>query len=141
MTELENKMAALKLLQSETNDKVRDYQQQIADLQKQIDDYNKPELTPMQLDDIQCAIESAVNNYDFNDSDNYEVEYGLDYDGRVHLESIDLSCSYELIEMIVSKVHKLFKEADCPEELDTTEPDNHPVEKLKSRYYEHKSTS
>tara|TARA_R100000808_G_C2114269_1_gene127398 strand:+ start:79 stop:477 length:399 start_codon:yes stop_codon:yes gene_type:complete len=130
MTELENKMAALKLLQSETNDKVRDYQQQIADLQKQIDDYNKPELTPAQLDDIQEAIEKAVENYSFSDCDNYEVEYGLDYDGRVHLESIDLSCSYELIEMIVNKVHNLFKEAECPEELDTTEPDNHPVEKL-----------
>ena len=130
MTELENKMAALKLLQSETNDKVRDYQQQIADLQKQIDDYNKPELTPAQLDDIQEAVEKAVENYSFSDCDNYEVEYGLDYDGRVHLESIDLSCSYELIEMIVNKVHNLFKEAECPEELDTTEPDNHPVEKL-----------
>ena len=130
MTELENKMAALKLLQSETNDKVRDYQQQIADLQKQIDDYNKPELTPAQLDDIQEAVEKAIENYSFSDCDNYEVEYGLDYDGRVHLESIDLSCSYELIEMIVNKVHNLFKEAECPEELDTTEPDNHPVEKL-----------
>ena len=130
MTELENKMAALKLLQSETNDKVRDYQQQIADLQKQIDDYNKPELTPAQLDDIQEAIEKAIENYSFSDTDNYEVEYGMEYDGKVYLESIDLSCSYELTEMIVSKVHNLFKEADCPEELDTTEPDNHPVEKL-----------
>ena len=27
--------------------------------------------------------------------------------------------------MIVNKVHNLFKEADCPEELDTTEPDHH----------------
>ena len=36
---------------------------------------------------------------------------------------------YELTEMIVSKIHNLFKEADCPEELDTTEVDNHkPVE-------------
>ena len=132
MTELENKMAALKLLQSETNDKVRDYQQQIADLQKQIDDYNKPELTPLQLDNIQEAIEKAIDNYSFSDVDNYEVEYGLDYDGRVHLESINLSCSYELTEIIVDRVHNLFKEAECPEELDTTEPDNHPVEKLQN---------
>ena len=130
--QLETNMAALKLLQSETNDKARDYQNQIAELEKQIEDINKPELTPMQFDDIQEAIEKAVNNYDFHDSDNYEVEYGLDYDGRVQLESIDLSCNYELIEMIVEKVHRLFKEAKCPEELDTTEPDNHPVEKLQN---------
>jgi len=128
--QLEKNMAALKLLQSETNDKARSYQQQIAELEKQIEDINKPELTPLQLDNIQEAVEKAIENYSFSDCDNYEVEYGLDYDGRVHLESIDLSCSYELTEMIVDKVHKLFKEADCPEELDTTEPDNHPVEKL-----------
>ena len=125
MQELENKKAALELLQNETNDKLNDYKQQISILQKQIDDYNKPELTPMQLDNIQCAIESAIENYSFSDCDNYEVDFSLDYDGRVQLESIDLQDTYELTEMIVSKVHNLFKEADCPEELDTTEPDNH----------------
>tara|TARA_R100000655_G_scaffold363_2_gene1513 strand:- start:335 stop:781 length:447 start_codon:yes stop_codon:yes gene_type:complete len=148
MKELENKMAALKLLQSETNDKVRDYQNQIAKLEKQLEDYNKPELTPAQLDDIQEAVEKAIENYSFSDCDNYETDFSLDYDGRVQLESIDLSCSYELIEMIVEKVHNLFKEADCPtdeenarddkeaeelaDQLDTTEPDNHPVEKLQN---------
>ena len=127
--QLETNMAALKLLQSETNDKVRDYQNQIAELEKQIEDINKPELTPKQLDDIQEAVEKALENYSFSDCDNYEVDFSLDYDGRVQLESIDLSCSYELTEMIVDKVHNLFKEADCPEELDTTEVDNHkPVE-------------
>jgi hypothetical protein len=123
--QLETNMAALKLLQSETNDKARDYQQQIADLQKQIDDYNKPELTPKQLDDIHEAVEKAVENYSFSDCNNYEVEFSLDYDGRVQLESIDLQDTYQLVEMIVDKVCNLFKEADCPEELDTTEPDNH----------------
>ena len=118
--QLETNMAALKLLQSETNDKARDYQQQIADLQKQIDDYNKPELTPKQLDDIHEAVEKAVENYSFSDCNNYEVEFSLDYDGRVQLESIDLQDTYQLVEMIVDKVCNLFKEADCPEELDTT---------------------
>jgi len=121
MKELENKMAALKLLQSETNDKVRDYQQQIADLQKQIDDYNKPELTPKQLDDIHEAVEKAIENYSFSDCDNYEVEFSLDYDGKVQLESIDLQCTYELTEMIVDKVLNLFKEAECPEDKEAEE--------------------
>ena len=114
--QLETNMAALKLLQSETNDKVRSYQQQIAELEKQIEDVNKPELTPAQLDDIQCAVESALENYSFSDCDNYETDFSLDYDGRVQLESIDLQDTYELTEMIVSKVHNLFKEAECPED-------------------------
>ena len=40
----------------------------------------------------------------------------MEYDGKVHLESIDLTCSYELVESIVDKVHNLFKEAECPTE-------------------------
>ena len=114
--QLETNMAALKLLQSETNDKVRSYQNQIAELEKQIEDYNKPELTPAQLDNIQEAVEKAIENYSFSDCDNYETDFSIDYDGRVQLESIDLQDTYELTEMIVSKVHNLFKEADCPED-------------------------
>ena len=128
--QLETNLAALKLLQQETNDKLTDHKAQISLLEKQLEDYNKPELTPAQLNDIQCAVESAIENYSFSDCDNYETDFSLDYDGRVQLESIDLQDTYELTEMIVNKVHNLFKEADCPEELDTTEPDNHPVEKL-----------
>ena len=122
-------MAALKLLQSETNDKVREYQNQIAELEKQIEDINKPELTPMQMDNIQEAVEKAVEGFDFSNTDNYEFEYGMEYDGKVYCESVGLQAAYELTEQIVGNVFKLFKEADCPDELDTTEPDHHkPVE-------------
>ena len=116
MQELENKKAALELLQNETNEKLQDYRQQISILQKQIEDYNKPALPPLQLDNIHEAVEKAVENYSFSDCDNYEVEFSLDYDGRVQLESIDLQDTYQLVEMIVDKVSKLFKEVDCPED-------------------------
>ena len=128
--QLETNLAALKLLQNETNEKLTEHKVQISLLEKQLEDFNKPELTPAQLDDIQCAVESAIENYSFSDCDSYDTDFSLDYDGRVQLESIDLQDTYELTEMIVNKVHSLFKEAECPEELDTTELDNHPVEKL-----------
>ena len=123
--QLETNMAALKLLQSETNDKVRSYQNQIAELEKQIEDINKPELTPQQLDNIHEVVENVVNDFNFEDTGNYNIEYELDYDGRVNASSLEFQSSYELVELIVGKVSNLFKEADCPEELDTTEPDNH----------------
>ena len=40
----------------------------------------------------------------------------MEYDGKVYVESVDLSCAYELTENIVDKVCNLFKEADCPED-------------------------
>ena len=124
MQELENKKAALELLQNETNEKLNDYKQQISILQKQIDDYNKPALTPAQIDAVHQAIEEAVENYSFDDTDNYEVEFGMEYDGKVHLESIGLSCAYELTDKIVNSVMNLFKEADCPTDKDENNETN-----------------
>ena len=123
--DLELKIAGLEKAIKEHDDFSATYQNDLKTTQKQLDDYSKPELTPTQLNDIQEAVEKAIENYSFSDCDNYETDFSLDYDGRVQLESIDLQDTYELTEMIVDKVHNLFKEADCPEELDTTEPDHH----------------
>ena len=116
MQELENKKAALELLQNETNDKLNDYKQQISILQKQIDDYNKPALTPMQVDAVHKAIEDAVDGFNFDEVDMYDVEFGMEYDGRVHLETIDLNSAYELTDRITTHVMNLFKEAESTEE-------------------------
>ena len=113
--DLQNKKAALELLQSETNEKLNDYRQQVSIIQKQIEDYNKPELTPKQLDDIQEAIEDAVGSYNFDDVDMYDIELEMDYDGRVSAHTINLNETYELVETIARSVHGLFKEADAPE--------------------------
>ena len=114
--QLETNLAALKLLQSETNDKLESFKQQVQDTEKKLEDINKPELTPLQFDKIQEAIEVGVGNFSFDEQDNYDKEFGMEYDGKVYLESIDLTCSYELVEKIVEQVHKLFTEAECPDE-------------------------
>ena len=116
--DLQNKKAALELLQSETNEKLNDYRQQVSIIQKQIEDYNKPELTPKQLDNIQEAIEDAVGSYNFDEVDMYDIELEMDYDGRVQASTINLNETYDLVERIVRRVHGLFKEADCPEETE-----------------------
>ena len=118
--QLETNIAALELLVNETADKSTDFKAQLEKAKKDLVDLNKPELTGAQLDEIQCAVESGVESFDFGDTDNYNIEYGIEYDGRVHCESLELIDTYELVEMIVDKVYNLFKE-----KLDTTEADNH----------------
>ena len=117
--QLETNLAALKLLQGETSDKLESFKQQVQDTEKKLEDINKPELTPLQFDKIQEAVEEGVGNFSFDEQDNYDKEFGMEYDGKVYLESIDLTCSYELVEKIVEQVHKLFTEAECPEDDDS----------------------
>jgi len=114
--ELEVNLAALKLLEAETGIKHENFKQQVQDTEKKLENINKPELTPLYFDKIQEAIEEGVGNFGFDENDNYEKEFGMEYDGKVYLESIDLTCSHELVEKIVEQVHKLFTEAECPDE-------------------------
>jgi hypothetical protein len=88
--------------------------------QKQLADVNKPELTSLQFDNLFEAVESGVSGYDFSDDNNFDKEFGIDYDGRVTLESFDFINAQDLVEAIVEEVNKLFTE-----KLDTTEVDNH----------------
>ena len=114
--ELEVNIAALELLVSETADKSTDFKAQLAQAKQELADINKPELTPSQMDDIYEAVERGVSNFDFSDSDNYDKEFGIDYDGRVTLESLELASSTELVEAIVEKISRLFVETIDDEE-------------------------
>ena len=114
--QLEVNIAALELLVNETADKSTDFKAQLAQAKQELADINKPELTPSQMDDIYEAVERGVSNFDFSDSDNYDKEFGIDYDGRVTLESLELASSTELVEAIVEKISRLFVETIDDEE-------------------------
>ena len=90
--------------------------QDLEQAKKDLASFNKPELTGSQLDNIQEAIENAVGTFDFDDADNYDKEFELDYDGRVQLSSLDFTNSQELIEAVVEKVIKLFVEVEDKDE-------------------------
>ena len=114
--ELEQKIAMLEDALRSGKANVLGYEDDLKATKKKLEDINKPELTPLQFDKIQEAVEEGVGNFSFDEQDNYDKEFGMEYDGKVHLESIDLTCTYELVEKIVEEVHKLFTEAECPED-------------------------
>ena len=123
MTKTEELEKAVLMLeeQVETNKSLgMNYLEDLTKAKKDLADINKPELTPLQFDNLYEAIESGIGNYDFSDSDNFDKEFGIDYDGRVTLESFDINSAQDLVEAIANKVNKLFTE-----KLDTTETDNH----------------
>ena len=114
--DLETKIESLKTMITEGQQQTSNYAGQLDKLNTELKDYNKPELTGSQLDDVYAAIEEATEDFDFNDSGNYNIEYGIDYDGRVHCESLELSSHCELNEKIAKAVCDLFKEVPSNEE-------------------------
>ena len=114
VTELEAKIEAL---QAALDTKVQEqnaYRGQIDTLKKQLEDLNKPKLTPEQFDAIREAIETGVGQFDFDDQDNYSIDFGLDYDNRICCESFSFDNAYDLGQEIYNAVEELF--AELPED-------------------------
>ena len=124
--ELKTKIEGLEKAIAEHKDFTATYESTLKQTKQELKDYNKPELTPTQIDDIYEAIEDAVNQYDFSDTDNFDIEYGIEYDGKVHCESHEMNNTTDLVEAISEKVCRLFKETDCPED-DNSQINTHTV--------------
>ena len=111
-TELEAKIEALQTALDTKTQEQNAYRGQIDTLKKQLADLNKPKLTDKQFDELRDAIENGVMNYDFSDTDCYSIDFGIDYDGRVHCESFDFDNADDLVHEIYEYVARLFAEAD-----------------------------
>ena len=83
--------------------------QDLEQAKRDLKDLNKPELTSEMYDIIFEAIEEGIGNFDFGESENYDIEYELDYDGRVNASSIEFNSASELNEKIMNKIEKCFK--------------------------------
>jgi len=105
-------------------DKIGSLNMELKDKQKELEDAGKPVISSTVMNVVNDAINHAIENYNFDNTDQYELDFSLDYDGKVQAETINLTDTYELMEAIVTKVEKQF---NIIEELDTTEPDHHKV--------------
>jgi len=119
--DLELKISGLeKVIQEKTADASR-YSDELKIAQKQLADINKPAITLAIMEEIEGAIETAVEDFDFSDDDNFEKEFEIDYDNRIRLSNMEFTNSHELVAEIAEKVLELFQEA---EEEETTTTDN-----------------
>ena len=119
--DLTTKIEGLKKAIKEHDDFSATYQNDLAAMEKQLADINKPAFTPEMMEEISKAIETAVEDFDFSDDDNYEKEFEIDYDNRIRLSNLDFINSCDLIAEIAEKVLDLFQEAECPEDETTTD--------------------
>ena len=90
-------------------DKIGSLNMELKDKQKELEDANKPVISSTVMNVVNDAINYAVENYNFDNADSYEIDFSLDYDSRIQAETINLTDTYELVEAIVTNVEKQFK--------------------------------
>ena len=90
-------------------DKIGQLNMDLKSKQQDLEDANKPVISSTTMDIVNDAVNYAIENYNFDNSDQYEIDFGLDYDGRVQAETITFRDTYELVESIVTGIEKQFK--------------------------------
>ena len=110
--ELNREIEKLKVSLEAHEEQVKDLSHDLKTAKQRLEDCDKPKLTNKQFAELHRVIENSVENFDFNQADNYNVEMGMEYDNKVHLEHIEFECHADLYEQIIHDVESLFGVAD-----------------------------
>ena len=90
-------------------EKIVSLQHDLKAKEQDLEDINKPEMQGEMFDKLHEIVEDGIGEFDFSDSGNYEIEYEIDYDGRVNAHSIELNNHYEVVSLIMNKIDHEFK--------------------------------
>ena len=110
--ELNQEIGKLKASLEAHESQVKDLQHDLKTAEQRLEDADKPKLTEKSFELIQNTIETAVSNYRFDDADQYEYEFGIEYDNRVELSHIEFKDTDDLASEIYSSVENCFGVAD-----------------------------
>ena len=92
-------------------DKIGALNLELKQKQKDLEDVNKPVISSVTLDIINDAVNSALENYQF-DCGMFEYEFNLCYDNKLELSDLTFTDSYELVEAVIRNIEKQFKVID-----------------------------
>ena len=118
--ELNQEIGKLKASLEAHESQVKDLNHDLAIATQRLEDCDKPKLTQKQFSKLHAVIENSVENFDFNQVDNYNVEMGMEYDNKVYLDNIEFECHSDLYEQIIQDVEQLFGIADESDDEDAS---------------------
>ena len=90
-------------------EKINNLNDDLRSKQRELSDVSKPEITGETYDNIYELIEEGVGNFDFSDSENYDIEYEIDYDNKIRACGLEFTNASDLNEKIMNKIEECFK--------------------------------
>ena len=110
--ELIREIAKLQLAVESHEEQVKDLQHDLKTANQRLKDVDKPKLTNKQFTELHRVIENSVENFNFDEADNYNVEMAMEYDNKVYLSHIEFEGHADLYEQITHDVESLFGVTD-----------------------------
>ena len=106
--ELETRIKELTVLIEESSSGVQKLVEEQTKLTKKLEDINKPKLSNDDLSKLMDIVERAVDNFSFDDCDNYECDFEIDYDNRIQLQSISFDEQYKITSDVSDAIEDFF---------------------------------
>ena len=106
---MENNKEMLEATVKGLQEKIVSLQHDLKAKEKELEDINKPEMEAWMFDEIQSLVEQGVEGFNFSNPENYDFEFGMEYDGRVYVDSVGINSAYEITDYIMNKIDKYFK--------------------------------
>ena len=106
--ELEAKVNELELTLNSLELNAKTVKDDLVEANNKLESINKPEISAYNVDQIRETVDAIMRQYNFDDTDNYEYDFEIDYDGRLNLSNIDLENKDELAEAICDGIEDLF---------------------------------
>jgi hypothetical protein len=89
-------------------EKIQSLQNDLNDKQKELENVSKTKITAELYDEIIDTIENAIEGFNFDDTDVYDFEFGMEYDGRIYVESVSMQSCYEVTNFITKNIDQRF---------------------------------
>ena len=92
------------------NEKISQLNDDVMMKTKELEDVNKPEMTSEMYDTLEVCVSDGIDEAcGYLTHDDMETEFGMEYDGKVYLESININDPSSMADRVLEEIHKKFK--------------------------------
>lgn len=108
--QIQDRITELGTYVTDANNTAMSYKSEISMLERELEDINKPVIDDNILDAIYYIIKDHMGSLEDIDPDDCEFDFGIDYEGRITVDSMRVEKSYDYFsESLYNDLKTLFK--------------------------------
>ena len=85
---------------------------ELAQAKQDLKEVNKPTITQEHYNILCDNIADKIGEFDFDDADNFDIDFCIDYDSRIAVESMSFQNTDEIQRLVEEAVEQTFKTID-----------------------------
>ena len=110
--ELQLKITALSLQAEKYENDQTALANELAQAKQDLKEVNKPTITQEHYNILCDNIADKIGEFDFDDADNFDIDFCIDYDSRIAVESMSFQNTDEIQRLVEEAVEQTFKTID-----------------------------